>query len=139
MTNYDKGTQDEPVSDTPAVDRPTRGKVALEAVFTGLMAGVLVWLVLGELENPSTWGRLGVLAYALLTGFYLWGLVKLLRRRWAKAPVVSTPPVAYLNRDGERWRVLTDGTLALNQVTTSKGFTLEEVNQDWGPLTPVQD
>lgn len=139
MTNYDKGTQDEPVSDTPAVDRPTRGKVALEAVFTGLMAGVLVWLVLGELENPSTWGRLGVLAYALLTGFYLWGLVKLLRRRWAKAPVVSTPPVAYLDRDGERWRLLEDGTWVINPRTTANGWPLEYVKREFGPLTPVQD
>lgn len=100
MTNYDEGTQDEPVVDTPAPVKPTRVVIALNATFTGIMAGVLVWLVLGELERPSTWGRVGILAYAVLTGAYLWSLVKLLRRRWAKAPVTG-----YLDWDGDRWNV----------------------------------
>ena len=144
MTNYDEGTQDEPVADTPApVKRPTRAVIALNATFTGLMAGVLAWLVAGELENPSTWGRFGVLFYAVLTGAYIWSLVKLIRRRWAKEPVeVSTPPVAYADRDGERWRVLADGTLWLAESPTGRshsGIPMDIVARDWGPLTPVQD
>ena len=141
MTNYDEGTQDEPVADTPAaepVNRPTRVVIALNATFTGLMAGVLAWLVAGELEDPSTWGRVGILVYAVLTGAYLWSLVKLIRRRWAKAPVVSTPPVAYTDRDGDRWNVRPDGSMAY---ASGNGgiWPRDVVEREFGPLTPIQD
>lgn len=142
MTNYDEGTQDEPVADTPApVKRPTRVVIALNATFTGLMAGVLAWLVAGELEDPSTWGRVGILFYAVLTGAYLWSLVKLIRRRWAKEEPVGDP-VAYMDRDGERWRVLADGTLWLADSPIGRshsGIPMDIVASDWGPLVPVQD
>lgn len=143
MTNYDEGTQDEPVADTPAVaepvKRPTILVIALEAVFTGIMAGVLAWLVAGFPEEPRWWDWAGVLAYAGLTGAYLWALVKLLRRRWAKEPVVSTPPVAYLDQDGDQWYVQPSGLLALSPRDDAPGVALEEVRADFGPLTPIQD
>jgi hypothetical protein len=143
VTNHDESTQDEPVADTPAPvkRRPTRAVIALEAVFLGLMAGVLSWLVAGELEEPSTWGRVGVLAYAGLTGFYLWGLVKLLRRRWAKEPV-STTPTGYVDRDGDRWFVRPDGLLAYEWADYGSNggiWPRDVVEREFGPLTPIHD
>lgn len=133
MTNYDKGTQGGPVA-----DRPSRGRIAADAGFLGLMAGVLAWLVAGELEAPSTWGRAGVLAYAGLTGFYLWGLIKTIRRRWAKAPVVSTPPVAYMDQNGDEWIVRPDVHGATYLWCEEAGtYPLEYVSQEFGPLTPL--
>lgn len=138
MTNYDEGTQDEPVADTPApVKRPTRAVIALNATFTGLMAGVLAWLVAGELEDPSTWGRVGILFYAVLTGAYLWSLGKLIRRRWAKEPVVSTSPAAYLDRDGDRWGVRPDGRLEF--IDGGSVWERDLVEREYGPLTPVTE
>jgi hypothetical protein len=134
VTNHDESTQGETVADTPRpVRRPSRAEVALNATLTGLMAGVLTWLVIGQVEDPSTWGRVGVVAYALLTGAYLWSLAKLARRRSA-----PQAPTGYLDRDGERWEVRPDGTLGLPGSTAS-GFTRETVSNEWGPLTPVHD
>lgn len=145
MTNYDEGTQDEPVADTPAagpVNRPTRVVIALNATFTGMMAGVLAWLVAGELEDPSTWGRVGILFYAVLTGAYLWGLVRLIRRRWAKGPVVSTTPTGYVDRDGDRWFVRPNGLLAYewaNYGSNGGVWEPEVIEREFGPLTPIHD
>lgn len=141
MTNYDEGTQDEPVADTPAVAepvrRPTRVVIALEAVFTGIMAGVLAWLVAGFPEEPKWWDWAGVLAYSGLTLAYLWALVKLIRLRWAKAPVVSTSPAGYLDRDGDRWGVRPDGRLEF--IEGGSVWERDLVEREYGPLTPAED
>jgi hypothetical protein len=139
VTNHDESTQGETVADTPRPvrRRPTRAEVTLNATFTGLMAGVLTWLVIGQVEDPSTWGQVGVVAYALLTGAYLWSLAKLLKRRWAKEPVPA-PPNGYVDRDGDRWIVRPDGSLAY-AAGNGGVWPRDVVEREFGPLTPIQD
>lgn len=129
MTNHHESTQDQTPADSRK--RPTRLQVAVDAVLLGIMAGVLVWLVLGQIERPTTWGRVGVIVYAVITGWHIWSLVRVLRRRWA--PVL--PVVAYADRDGDVWHIREDGYLALNP--DRPGLALEEVQRDYGPLQPV--
>lgn len=132
MTNHDKSTQDEAVTNSP-----TLTMIALEATFAGIMAGVLTWLVVAYPDNPRWYDRAMVLGYGLLTGFFLKGLAKTVRRRWAGKPQVSTSPTGYLDRDGDQWYVQPGGLLALNPRDDAPGVALEEVRTDYGPLTPI--
>lgn len=139
MTNHDESTQDEPVTDSPApVRRPSRGVIALDAVLLGAMAGVLVWLIADYPEDPGWFDRLGIFSYTALTAFYLWALVKLLRRRWAKAPVAPSSPSGYVDRDGDRWNVRPDGSMAFANGNGGV-WELDVVEREFGPLTPVND
>lgn len=129
MTNHNEDTQDQPVN------RPTRGKIAIEAVFTAAMLATLVWLIVWYPEEPRWYDRAGVLAYALFTGWFLSTTVAMVKRYRAPRPVV-----AYTDRQGDVW---TDVGTTYGQDYVSNAevgtYPLEYVEREFGPLTPVTE
>lgn len=129
MTNHDKSN-----------GVPSRRSIAVSAVFLGVMAGFLIWLVTAYPRNPDWADRIGVLVYAILTGFWLNTVISQLRKRWTAARHAPVSPYAangYLDCDGDRWGVQEDGHLALRP--GDPGIPLEEVERNHGPLEPTYD
>lgn len=129
MTNHDENTQGETVADTPG--RPRKIRVAVDAALVGLSAGFLAYLVVSLPDEPRWYDWAGMACWAGLISLYLASLIKLVRRRWAKEPT------GYMDREGDQWYVMADGRLALNPRDDAPGATLEDVRQDYGPLTPI--
>lgn len=133
MTNHDESTQDEAVTDSPA--RPTRGKIAKEAAWTGTMAAVMIWLAARFWEEPTWLDGIGMSVYGVFTGFFLVTVIRLVRRRSA----LAGPPTWYVDRDGDRWYVRPDGSvsLVLNKRLSPGVWPLELAENEFGPLTPI--
>lgn len=117
--------------------RPTRAAIAIEAASLGLVGGVLAWMIAGHPQHPDHWDWLGLAVYGSLTLIYTVALIRLLHRWWASRP--SGSPTGYLDYDGDEWRVRPDGYLTLSPSPRpgAPGIALEEVDRDYGPLTPI--
>lgn len=121
MTNHDESTQ-----------RPGRGAIVLHAAILGVAVVVLIWLVASLPEHRRWYDWLGICAWIALVVLDLWALIKVLRKRWA-----PQGPTGYMDRDGDMWLVRESGNLALNRGPHSPSLPLAEVEQEFGPLTPI--
>lgn len=118
MTNYDESTH-----------RPGRWTITLHATILGVAVAILIWLVADLPDEPRWYDGLGITAWTALVVLDLVALVKVLRKRWV-------PPTGYVDRDGDVWTALEDGSVALRG-DPGMELSRSEVESVYGPLVPI--